>query len=250
MGPRDARPLPEWIGRAVHPAWQHLRRGPYGRCERRAHPLRSVLSRFGDVRQLRRDPALRSRPGHPRYARRRGLGAVAGRDLRRGSEEDGPDPRAGPRAGADRPLSAAHAQPAGAQRFLRPRSPAHRGGDRLRRVRRAARRRAEPGQPLQRQRRQGAGLGQRSGHPAVEHRHRAADRRPARSQRAGRRKPPRRQAADSAAGRGVDARVRAAARRDAVPRAPAALRSLGRGAGAHASPASAALPPAPRSRWR
>ena len=51
------------------------------------------------------------------------------------------------------------------------RTAADRGDRRVRRVRRAARRRAAARRRLRRQHRQGARLGQRSGHHAVEHRH-------------------------------------------------------------------------------
>ena len=161
----------------------------------------------GDVRQLRRRAALRPQPRRARDARRRGLGRLAAERARpRGVDADA-DARAGLGARADRSLPAAHAQPAGAARRRRRQAQADRRHHRVRRVRRAARRRAAARRPVRRQHRQGPRLGQRPGDRPVEHRHRADQRGPARSQRARRREPARRGAAPAAAERSGHARL-------------------------------------------
>ena len=72
------------------------------------------LPRAGDVRQLRRRAALRPQPRRARDARRRGLGRLAAEALGRESNSQTLTARAGLGARADRSLSAAHAEPAGA----------------------------------------------------------------------------------------------------------------------------------------
>ena len=91
---------------------------------------------------------------------------------------------------------------------------AHRHHHRIRRVRRAARRRAPARWSVRRQHRQGSGLGQRSRDRPVQHRHGAAERRAARSQRSRRREPARRGAASAAPDGSGHARLPDGARDD------------------------------------
>ena len=109
LGGGDAGPVPIGLRRAVPDPRQRLRR----RAARRTAAVAAGVSRRGDVRDLRRRAALRPQPRRARDPRRRGLGRLARPGARPRREPAVAAARAGLRAGADRPLPAADAEPEG-----------------------------------------------------------------------------------------------------------------------------------------